>query len=129
MGQVVDRATGDHLTADIEGLTIYYAPNGKGYLMASSQGNNSYAMYERQGENRYVANFEITDGEKIDGTSDTDGIDVLGFGLRQNIRTGFLWRRMAKISITDKPSIKISKLYRGNKLHSISAKCLIFINR
>nr|ABC75079.1 phytase precursor [Bacillus subtilis] len=80
-GQVVDRATGDHLTADIEGLTIYYAPNGKGYLMASSQGNNSYAMYERQGENRYVANFEITDGEKIDGTSDTDGIDVLGFGL------------------------------------------------
>ncbi|NTU25422.1 phytase [Bacillus tequilensis] len=80
-GQAVDRATGDHLTADIEGLTIYYAPDGKGYLMASSQGNNSYAMYERQGSNRYIANFDITDGGKIDGTSDTDGIDVLGFGL------------------------------------------------
>ncbi|MHA6486257.1 phytase [Bacillus cabrialesii] len=80
-GQVVDRATGERLTADIEGLAIYYAPDGKGYLMASSQGNNSYAMYERQGSNRYVANFDIADGEKIDGTSDTDGIDVLGFGL------------------------------------------------
>ncbi len=117
------------MTADIEGLTIYYAPNGKGYLMASSQGNNSYAMYERQGKNRYVANFEITDGEKIDGTSDTDGIDVLGFGLGPKYPYGILWRRTVKISIMDKQSIKTSKLYRGNKLHSISAECLIFINR
>ncbi|UYO30340.1 phytase [Bacillus halotolerans] len=80
-GKVIDYASGKHLTADIEGLTIYYAPDGKGYLIASSQGNNSYAMYERQAGNQYIANFEITDGEKIDGTSDTDGIDVLGFGL------------------------------------------------
>lgn len=80
-GKVIDRADGKHLTADIEGLTIYYAPDGKGYLIASSQGNNSYAMYGRQRGNRYIANFEIKDGEKIDGTSDTDGIDVLGFGL------------------------------------------------
>lgn len=57
-GQVVDRATGEHLTADIEGLTIFYAPNGKGYLMATSQGSNSYAMYEQQGSNCYVANFD-----------------------------------------------------------------------
>ncbi|MGR0120989.1 phytase [Bacillus halotolerans] len=80
-GKVIDLASGKHLTADIEGLTIYYAPDGKGYLIASSQGNNSYALYKRQGGNQYIANFEITDGEKIDGTSDTDGIDVLGFGL------------------------------------------------
>ncbi|GED03256.1 phytase [Bacillus atrophaeus] len=80
-GSIIDRADGKHLTSDIEGLTIYYAPDGKGYIMASSQGNNSYAIYERQGSNKYIENFEITDGEKIDGTSDTDGIDVIGFGL------------------------------------------------
>nr|AAL59320.1 phytase [Bacillus amyloliquefaciens] len=80
-GTVFDRADGRHLTPDIEGLTIYYAADGKGYLMASSQGNNSYAIYDRQGKNKYVADFRITDGPETDGTSDTDGIDVLGFGL------------------------------------------------
>nr|1POO_A Chain A, PROTEIN (PHYTASE) [Bacillus amyloliquefaciens]2POO_A Chain A, PROTEIN (PHYTASE) [Bacillus amyloliquefaciens] len=80
-GTVIDRADGRHLTPDIEGLTIYYAADGKGYLLASSQGNSSYAIYERQGQNKYVADFQITDGPETDGTSDTDGIDVLGFGL------------------------------------------------
>ncbi|HJQ79719.1 MAG TPA: phytase, partial [Lacipirellulaceae bacterium] len=36
----VDRTgSGGHLDADVEGLTIYYATNGTGYLIASSQGN------------------------------------------------------------------------------------------
>ncbi len=86
-------------------------------------------MYERQGSNRYVANFDITDGEKIDGTSDTDGIDVLGFGLGPKYPYGILWRRTAKILKMDKPSIKTSKLCRGNRLQSISAESLIFISR
>ncbi|MCP6682096.1 phytase [Bacillus nakamurai] len=80
-GTIIDRADGKHLTADIEGLTIYYAADGKGYLMASSQGSNSYTIYDRQGHHKYIADFRITDGPKTDGTSDTDGIDVLGFGL------------------------------------------------
>ncbi len=39
-GTVIDRADGRHLTPDIEGLTIYYVADGKGYLLASSQGNS-----------------------------------------------------------------------------------------
>lgn len=76
----VDGVKNKRLTADVEGLTIYYGSNGKGYLIASSQGDSSFAIYERDGNNKYVGSFEITDG-KVDEVSDTDGIDVLSFGL------------------------------------------------
>ncbi|RCW51902.1 phytase [Paenibacillus prosopidis] len=80
-GTIVDRADGNHLTADIEGLTIYYGEDGEGYLIASSQGNNTYAIYDREEDNEYIRSFAIGDNNIIDGTSDTDGIDVIGFGL------------------------------------------------
>jgi 3-phytase len=79
---LVDDLQNPDLEADIEGLTIYYTADGGGYLIASSQGNNSYAVYERTGENTYLGSFSITDRVEdgkvvIDGTSDTDGIDVI----------------------------------------------------
>ncbi len=60
---------------DIEGLAIYATSDSTGFLIASSQGNNSYALFERQGSNRYVGSFVIGDAE-IDGTYDTDGIEA-----------------------------------------------------
>ena len=68
---------GGHLTADVEGLALYYGENGRGYLIASSQGNNEYVIYEREGDNSYVMRFNIIAGNGIDGVSDTDGIDVV----------------------------------------------------
>ena len=42
-------SVGDHgLMADVEGLAIYYAPGGKGYLLASSQGSGTVNVYDRQ---------------------------------------------------------------------------------
>ncbi|NPC91510.1 phytase [Bacillus sp. WMMC1349] len=80
-GEIIDRAGGQHLTADIEGLTLYYGEDGKGYLIASSQGDSKYVMYDRKGDHQYVGSFSVKDGHHADGTSHTDGIDVLGFGL------------------------------------------------
>jgi len=77
------------LKDDLEGLTIYYAADKKGYLIASSQGNNSYAIFERTGDNAYLGSFSISNGETIDGTSDTDGIDVISFGLGEKYPNGF----------------------------------------
>jgi len=68
------------ISFDIEGLAIYYAPDQKGYLIASSQGNSSFAIFERLGENRYIGSFVIK-GERIDGTEETDGIDVTNLNL------------------------------------------------
>ncbi len=65
-----------HLTADVEGLTIYYASDGTGYLIASSQGSNEFVIYQRQPDNEYVMTFAVGEG-KINGVTGTDGIDVI----------------------------------------------------
>jgi 3-phytase len=64
-----------NIAYDVEGLCIYPTSDSTGYLIASSQGNNSYAVFERQGANRYLGSFAIGGGD-IDGTFDTDGIEV-----------------------------------------------------
>lgn len=65
---------------DIEGLAIYPTDSINGYLIASSQGNYSYALFERQGNNKYLGSFRITDSE-IDGVEETDGLDVTNVAL------------------------------------------------
>lgn len=84
----VDIADGRRLQDDIEGLTMYYGKDGKGYLIASSQGSNSYAIYDRESENAFITNFTIADSDLTDGTTETDGIDVLGFGLGEKFPKG-----------------------------------------
>lgn len=87
-GILVDDLSNTALKDDIEGLTILYKTDGKGYLIASSQGNNSFAMYTREGSNDYLGSFEITDGTQIDGVSETDGIDVTAASLGETFPTG-----------------------------------------
>jgi 3-phytase len=74
-----------HFKADVEGLAIYSGDEESGYLLASIQGNNSYAVFERGGENRYLLSFQIKKSGEIDRVSDTDGIEVNGqaFGALQ----------------------------------------------
>ena len=74
--QVDTTGAGGQLTADVEGLTIYYGSDGTGYLLASSQGSNGFVVYRREGTNEYVGTFRIAAGNGIDEVSDTDGIDV-----------------------------------------------------
>lgn len=74
---------------DIEGLAIYDSGNGDGYLIASSQGNNSFALFSRKGNNRYLGSFRIGDG-KTDGVQDTDGLDVTSVPLGNNYPRGLL---------------------------------------
>jgi len=80
-------AQGGHLQPDVEGLTIYYKSDGTGYLIASSQGNNSYTVYTREGQNQYLGTFKIEDGE-VDGVSSTGGIDVINFPLGATFPAG-----------------------------------------
>lgn len=72
---------GQHLTADAEGLTIYYREDGKGYLLASSQGDNTFAVYRREGSNSYLGQFRIGENNGIDGSEVSDGSTVLNVPL------------------------------------------------
>jgi myo-inositol-hexaphosphate 3-phosphohydrolase len=79
---------GEAITADAEGLTIYYEADGKGYLLASSQGDSSYAAFSRQGNNDYLGSFVIDDG--IDGVEESDGADVTSAALGSKFPNGLL---------------------------------------
>jgi 3-phytase len=67
---------GTHLRADVEGLSIYRRDDGRGYLIASSQGDSTYAVYDRAPGNRYLGQFRVGDGPTVDGTQDTDSFFV-----------------------------------------------------
>jgi len=71
-GRLVARVDGTNLVADVEGLAI--APEGSdgGWLVASSQGDNSYAVYKLP-EMALAGRFRIANGE-IGSVEDTDGI-------------------------------------------------------
>ncbi len=70
----IAQVDGKTLVADAEGLAL--APSGRigGYIVASSQGDNAYTLYRLPGVT-YAGRFRI-DGGAIDGTSDTDGIEL-----------------------------------------------------
>jgi 3-phytase len=77
----VDRAgQPGHLVSNIEGLTLVSSADGAGYLVASSQGNGTYAIYRRS-DNAFIGSFAIGDGNGIDAVSDTDGIDATAASL------------------------------------------------
>jgi 3-phytase len=72
---LVARVGENGLVADVEGLAIYYASGSKGYLIASSQGNDSFKVFERDGSNAFVATIDPEAGA-IDDVGETDGIEV-----------------------------------------------------
>ncbi|WP_148274902.1 phytase [Novosphingobium sp. PP1Y] len=66
----------DGLVDDVEGLAIAQKPGGgSSWLVASSQGDNAYAVFDPT-SGKLAGRFRI-DGGVIDGTSDTDGIEVV----------------------------------------------------
>ena len=60
---------------DFEGLTIRDDGDGNGYLIASIQGSNGYLLIDRKSLQAKTF-FRIVSNELIDGTTETDGIDV-----------------------------------------------------
>lgn len=66
------------LKDDMEGMGIYKLDARRGYLIVSSQGNDSYAVFRREGDNAYVGSFVVgaNAAAGIDGISETDGLDV-----------------------------------------------------
>jgi 3-phytase len=79
----------ENISYDIEGLAIYYLPDGKGYLLASSQGNYSYAVYNRQAPHEYLGSFRITDGA-VDGAEETDGIEIYSQPINDQFQHGLV---------------------------------------
>lgn len=59
---------------DIEGLALF-SIRGKDYLIASSQGNFSYAIFRLGAQAAYLGSFIIKEA-LVDGAEETDGLDL-----------------------------------------------------
>jgi 3-phytase len=89
--KAVDRvASNPRLKDDIEGVGIYDLGGGRGYIIVSSQGNNSYAVYRREGDHAYLGSFAVAadPARGIDGISETDGLDVSSANLGPGLEHG-----------------------------------------
>ena len=68
---------GDHLTADAEGLTIAYPAHGPRVLLASSQGDSTFARYRIEPHGlRYTGGFRVVDSAATDSVEHSDGAAV-----------------------------------------------------
>jgi 3-phytase len=73
---------------DIEGLALF-SHKGSDYLIASSQGSFSYAIFSLEGKGSYLRSFILSDNY-IDGVEETDGIDVVTYHLNNRFPQGLL---------------------------------------
>ncbi|WP_432009986.1 phytase [Streptomyces cucumeris] len=81
---------GRHLAADAEGVTVYHAKDGKGYVLASSQGDSTFAVYRRDGDNAWVGSFTVADSPATDGVQHSDGSTVVNVPLGERFPQG-MW--------------------------------------
>jgi 3-phytase len=84
---------GERLTADVEGLTLVTEDDGDGLLLASSQGDDTFAAYDREAsdDNEYEGGFRVTAASAtLDGSEECDGAAALNQPLGRRYPGGLL---------------------------------------
>ncbi|WP_432061021.1 phytase [Streptomyces sp. S1] len=84
---------GTRLSADVEGLTLVTEPDGDGHLLASSQGDDTFAAYDREREdgNAYEGGFRVAPARTgPDGSEECDGAAALNAPLGPTYPRGLL---------------------------------------
>jgi len=81
------------LTADIEGVALYYGKDRQGYIIVSNQTKNDFKVFDRQYPHDLKATFQI------DGVKHTDGIDVVNVQLNETFPKGLFLVHEGNISL------------------------------
>ena len=82
---------GEHLSADAEGLTIAYSDRTSRTLLASSQGDSTFAAYQiRRPDLRHVGSFQVIDAAAADSVEHSDGAAVTTTALGSRFPQGLL---------------------------------------
>lgn len=84
-------AVGKELQADVEGLALYQGPR-HAYLLVSSQGNDSYVVYDAEAPYalRGVFRAGLNAQAGVDGASETDGLELTSAALGPDYPLGLL---------------------------------------
>lgn len=85
---LVDSIAAGRLRADVEGVALYAPSKGPGYVLVSSQGDNSYAVYDRLAPHAYRGSFAVGDHTSLNGSQETDGIEALAADLGPDFPEG-----------------------------------------
>lgn len=90
--RLVDDVSEGHLVADVEGMGLYRDGAERTYLVVSSQGDDSFAVYHVEDDHRYVGSFRVRDHPQlaVDGTEETDGLAVTSVALGGAFPRGLL---------------------------------------
>lgn len=88
-------AANQPLKPDVEGLAIYRSDDAmrgraSGVLIASSQGDSTFAAFERDAPHRYLGSFRITASATIDAVEDCDGVEIACAALGARFPLGIL---------------------------------------
>jgi 3-phytase len=72
----IAQAPSTALTPDVEGLTLM-REGSKVWLIASSQGDSTFALWRVDAHPRYVGRFSVVDAGGLDSVTGTDGVDAV----------------------------------------------------
>ena len=86
---LIQKVDTNSLRDDLEGLALHEENNGEGFIVVSSQGNNSYAAIDRK-TNQYMKSFQIKGNDRIDFVTVTDGIEISSKNLGSQFPDGVL---------------------------------------
>ena len=85
----IDDRSGN-VIGDPEGLALLKTTSNDGYLIASSQGNSTFNIYDRNKPHKFVGSFKIIQNSFIDGVTDTDGLEIVNTYLNDDFPNGLL---------------------------------------
>jgi len=100
------------LVPDIEGIAIFDGGEGKGFIIASSQGDHSFAVFDRQSPQAYLYSF------RVEGVEDTDGIEITSLALGSAFPQGVLVVQDGK----NEPKNQNFKLIPWERVEALKAK-------
>jgi 3-phytase len=86
----VDRVGGGRLHADVEGVSLARGEGGAGVLVASSQGDSTFVVYDLGPPNAFRGSFRVHHTGDVDGVSETDGLAVAAGDFGSSYPNGLL---------------------------------------
>jgi 3-phytase len=103
---LVDGIEGGHLSPDVEGVAIYRSSQTTGYVLVSSQGNDTVAIYTLEGDNTYLGRFHVAAGV-VDEVTHSDGIEVTHVALSPEFSQGMFLIHDDRDDSNGKPAFKL----------------------
>jgi 3-phytase len=89
-GEAPPGVSGEHISADVEGLTIYRGAFNSGYLLSSSQGDDTFHVFANRGLGEHLDSFTIGESGTIDSVEESDGAAVINVPLGTRFPRGLL---------------------------------------